>query len=814
MTFTFSPKYSTLSCSILLSLTVISGCSESSTSPNVVSEASNANATESLSIQAVNTDLAMGNVDVVKVLYDFEHINDDSFANVDLTAANSIITDSIVTKNATTSIISTPKSNALEVKFDTEKSHIASVDFIASTAWDWSGHTDLAIAVDITNPSSASTPIYVKAADDMHQQSRSTVIPAASSNTYYIVLSGDELDQNTGIRSNPKYWLTDFEPIEWRGGEKQLDLSKMTSIHFELNGSLVDKALVFDNIRLITPKAVNSEYLVGLVDQFGQRISQDFNGKVSSVEQLQRDSDNEIAALALHPQMDDRSKFNGWLNGPKLKASGYYRVDKYQGKWTLVDPEGYVFFSNGIANIRLANTSTITGYDFDPGLINIKLATDFTPEDSLGLNQVDKQALPSRKLMSPLRANMFTSLPNYDEPLGQNFGYRRSVHSGALTAGETFSFYRANLQRKFGLDDPEQLFAKWQDNTINRMRSWGFTSFGNWVDPQYYQMNRYPYFANGWIIGDFKTVSSGNDYWSPLPDPFDPVFTERARATIAQIAKEVDNNPWCVGVFIDNEKSWGMMDSLQNQYGIVLNTMTRPIADSPAKVAFVSALKQKYSSIDNLNTAWALTTSWDEIANGITLDKINDAVKADLSMLLTLYAEQYFKTVNATLKEHMPNHLYMGARFASWGMTPEVRAAAAKYADVVSYNYYKEGLDKGFWTFLDEVDRPSIIGEFHNGSLDSGLLHPGLVPAQSQADRGKMYQQYMKSVINNQYFVGAHWFQYIDSPLTGRSYDGENYNVGFVSVTDKPYKELVDAAKEVNRTLYINRFKEEKPANK
>ncbi|MDO6775645.1 agarase [Shewanella sp. 3_MG-2023] len=774
-------------CGLLLlgSLATLLGCNS-----HTPAEATTANTSET----AKDTVSKADNVNFERTLFDFE--NADQLQN-------------IIGKNALFSIVNSGSNNALEVTFQSEVNYKANISLQATSPWDISGHQDVAIAVDITNHADASTPLYVKAFDLNDHQSRSTVIPASSSKTYYIVLSGDELDQNTGIRSNPKYWLTDYEQIEWRGGKKDLDLHHITAFEFQVGGSLVDKHLSFDNVRLITPKAVISDYLVGLVDQFGQNAKQYFNGKVNSVEALQQRSAKEIALLEKAPRLADRSQFNGWINGPKLAATGYFRVDKYRDKWTLVDPEGYLFFSNGIANIRMANTSTITGYDFDPALINIKLATDLTPEDSLGLNQVDHQAIPSRKLVSALRSDMFSWLPSYDEPLGQNFGYRRSVHTGPVLSGETFSFYRANLQRKFAENDPEKLFKKWKDNTINRMHSWGFTSFGNWVDPGYYQMNRLPYFANGWIIGDFKTVSSGNDYWSPLPDPFDPVFAVRARATIAQIALEVDNNPWCIGVFIDNEKSWGMMGSTQSQYGIVINTLSRSTEDSPAKAAFVDALKSKYLTIDSLNKAWEQKFSWDDLIKGVSLKNINDDVSADLSMLLTLYAEQYFKTVSSTLKQYMPNHLYMGARFASWGMTPEIRAAAAKYADVMSYNYYNEGLDKGFWAFLEEVNRPSIIGEFHNGSLDSGLLHPGLVPAQSQADRGLMYQEYMKSVIENRYFVGAHWFQYIDSPLTGRAYDGENYNVGFVSVTDKPYTELVDAAKVVNSTLYKKRFSEE-----
>jgi hypothetical protein len=31
-------------------------------------------------------------------------------------------------------------------------------------------------------------------------------------------------------------------------------------------------------------------------------------------------------------------------------------------------------------------------------------------------------------------------------------------------------------------------------------------------------------------------------------------------------------------------------------------------------------------------------------------------------------------------------------------------------------------------------------------------------------------------VMDHPSFVGAHWFQYTDQPLTGRTLDGENYN--------------------------------------
>ena len=68
-----------------------------------------------------------------------------------------------------------------------------------------------------------------------------------------------------------------------------------------------------------------------------------------------------------------------------------------------------------------------------------------------------------------------------------------------------------------------------------------------------------------------------------------------------------------------------------------------------------------------------------------------------------------------------------------------------------------------------------------------------------------MYKQYLESVEDNPAFVGCHWFQYYDEPLTGRSGDGENYNIGFVTVTDTPYPEMVEAAKAVQSELYARR---------
>ena len=95
-----------------------------------------------------------------------------------------------------------------------------------------------------------------------------------------------------------------------------------------------------------------------------------------------------------------------------------------------------------------------------------------------------------------------------------------------------------------------------------------------------------------------------------------------------------------------------------------------------------------------------------------------------------------------------------------------------------------------------------IIGEFHVGALDRGMFHPGLVAAADQDERAVIYTSYVESVLKNPALVGCHWFQYVDEPLTGRAYDGENYNIGFVTVTDTTYPELVRAARAIHSRAY------------
>jgi hypothetical protein len=129
--------------------------------------------------------------------------------------------------------------------------------------------------------------------------------------------------------------------------------------------------------------------------------------------------------------------------------------------------------------------------------------------------------------------------------------------------------------------------------------------------------------------------------------------------------------------------------------------------------------------------------------------------------------------------------------------------AAAKFCDVVGYNRYSYSVEDH--RLPDEIDKPTIIGEFHFGALDRGMFHTGLKKTANQQDRADKYKSYVQGALRNPCIVGTHWFQYKDQATTGRG-DGENYQIGFLDICDKPYPEIVNASREVGYNLYQYRL--------
>ena len=166
-------------------------------------------------------------------------------------------------------------------------------------------------------------------------------------------------------------------------------------------------------------------------------------------------------------------------------------------------------------------------------------------------------------------------------------------------------------------------------------------------------------------------------------------------------------------------------------------------------------------------------------------------------------AEKYYKACREELKRVAPHKLYLGSRLHGHldpnGDKRDVILAAAKYCDVVGINRYR--FSPSDLKMAEGVDVPLMIGEFHWGALDRGLLHTGLRSVADQQQRGAAYVHYVTQALKHPHIVGTHWFQYQDQMVTGRG-DGENYQIGFIDICDKPYAETVDPCREVGYRMY------------
>ncbi|GAD03451.1 beta-galactosidase [Agarivorans albus] len=726
----------------------------------------------------------------------------------------------IVSKTHGTTITSVKRDEGKGLKIDySADASYPSVTFSADKPWNWSEHGDFTLALDIENIGDAGAQLFIRVDDDVnekqggsangviHSRTGYVQLPAGEAGTYYFTLEELAKTLDSGMRGEPPKKSYQAQAINFGWGEQKLDLSNIVSFQLYMQDLQKDLSLVIDNIRLVPNLSADTSRYEGLLDEFGQFTNEDWAEKIHSAEELQAHAKADVKLIDSAKPMDDRTPYGGWKNGPKLEATGYFRTEKVDGKWSLVDPSGYLYFATGLDNIRMDDTYTTTGVGFTDLVLSEDLS--LRPSQISQDSYVDNQ--DARSVASQLRNSMFTWLPSYQDALAQNYQYSTMIHTGPLEHGEVYSFYSANLQRKYAPDSRDEAIAVWRDVTLARMLDWGFTSLGNWADPSFYGNQKVAYVANGWIVGDHQRINTGNDYWGPMHDPYDPEFVESVKTMAKQVAAEVEQDPWCIGTFVDNEMSWGNTEFDANHYALAIAALRADAKDSFAKAAFVGLLEAKYAQdIQALNKAWGSELkSWDELAKGyVHQGDLNDALKADYSMFLADHSDRYFAIVQQQMKQVLPNHLYLGARFTEWGITPEAANSAAQYVDVMSYNLYGNDMSKGDWSHLAELDMPSIIGEFHFGATDSGMFHPGLVAADTQQGRAEKYAHYMDSVIANPYFVGAHWFQYLDSPTTGRAWDGENYNNGFVTVADSPYEKLVAGAAEVNRKLYPQRYPE------
>ncbi len=189
------------------------------------------------------------------------------------------------------------------------------------------------------------------------------------------ILSGsretkDESRVNSGIALNPgeKRTMTLLIPHRFIykmpagvPGPKTVDSARVRWIDFYMEWPFEGKTpgLVdcrFTNLRIEgapdQSAAIAPEKFFPFIDAYGQYTHAQWPEKIHSDGDLLKARAKEQAELAASPRPASWNRFGGWAAGPQLEATGNFRTEKFEGKWYLVDPEGRLFFSQGIDVLR------------------------------------------------------------------------------------------------------------------------------------------------------------------------------------------------------------------------------------------------------------------------------------------------------------------------------------------------------------------------------------------------------------------------------------------------------------------------------
>ena len=625
------------------------------------------------------------------------------------------------------------------------------------------GHWDLSrflyVAMDVRNPGTNDVLVTCRLNNNGWVDGGVTV-PAGETKTLKVLLKRNSPPSHFkkhlfGMNGMPGGYVWIWEPI---------NVGKISQLFISVPAPQADHIIEIDNIRAVGPYEPPSEkdlktFFFPCIDTLGQYIHKDWPGKTHSVEDLARCHKEEAADLDRNPGPSEWNRYGGWAVGPKLEATGHFRVEKYQGKWWLVDPDGRLFWSHGIDCVRSGNATPITD-----------------------------------------REHYFRNLPDTTSPLAKFYGTGKWAPHGYYkdhTPYKSYDFGRGNLLRKYG-ENWQQVFA---DITHRRLQSWGMNTIANWSDAEIYLERKTPYV--GTIHSGGRPIQGSKGTWRKFPDPFDPGFRDAIRERLAKEKGKSAGDPWCIGYFIDNELTWG------DEVFLALSCLASP-ADQPAKRVFIENLKAKYVTIEKLNAAWGTEyTSWDGLLQS-RKEPDREKAEADLKEFCVKLAEEYFRICCEEVKRIAPDNLYLGCRFDFHFYPEELTgiewplATAAKYCDVISFNRYRYSARA--LRPPNGSDKPVIIGEFHFGALDRGMFHTGLRSVSDQTQRAEAYKSYVHGALENPYIVGTHWFQCKDQATTGRG-DGENYQIGFVDICDTPYTETIEACREVGYNLYEYRMK-------
>lgn len=524
---------------------------------------------------------------------------------------------------------------------------------------------------------------------------------------------------------------------------KRVSIDRVSAFSLTLLQSSIEQRIQISDMFLSMDKSEVPPQDIRLIDELGQWTGKEWPGKSRTAAEMVSRLQNEWHSTSQKSDkvesFSDRSRYGGW-KGLRFEATGYFRTQHDGRRWWLVDPEGYAFLSTGLNCV--------------------------SPHSPMAVN--------------PMKT-WISWLPGKEGEFGE--GWRPENPCW----GEEFDFSVANLIRTFGV----RWGNCWNDLTLRRLAQWGFNSIGNWSSRQFIQYSGMPYIIQ---LNDFPATA--HMIFRDFPDVFSLEYEENSKKYAAQL-EPIGEDRNLIGYFLCNEPIWSWCEN-----PIIAEDLLENPQELESKNAFIRFLSERYSGdAEAFNKAWNTSlTCFDQLKHPMRrASKQSEQAYNDLVEFSKVLVRRYYEIPCKALRHVDSLHLNLGMRFA--GISNRIMLEGAEIFDVFSINCYKIDPSEALESVSRYIDRPILIGEFHFGALDRGLIATGLRAVTSQQERGLAYLYYLHRIAADRHCVGAHYFKLNDQPFLGR-FDGENYQIGLVDVCHSVYEEFTQGVIHAHQTLY------------
>ncbi|SPF33519.1 conserved exported hypothetical protein [Syntrophobacter sp. SbD1] len=345
--------------------------------------------------------------------------------------------------------------------------------------------------------------------------------------------------------------------------------------------------------------------------------------------------------------------------------------------------------------------------------------------------------------------------------------------------------------------------GEWRKQITDRLRDWGFNTLGGWSDCS-------PNLGLPLMV-DLELGRNSHFHWF---DPFDPQMEQKTLEKAVELTAAYRDKPQLIGYFSDNEVGWW-------NSSLFIWFLKAPWENCTKRFLW----KMIY---DNYEGSWeALLADWSPPVGAGNFD---DLKKAGASLKLrpggngirlvdkfmNACAKRYYELMYKAIHAAHPGALVLGDRLPLYYHQDAILAMGDN-VDVISTNYNVDIADG--WVapyYFDGLrklsHKPVLITEFFFAAAEnrSGNLNetarnihskPGhLMTVATQAERAWGAGNALISFARFPNVAGAHWFQYCDEPCGGRE-DGEDYNMGLVDTSNRPYETLTGDFKKLNPEL-------------